>query len=112
MTNPDPVGGLRAIVEGEARRMLSEAHLHPDPARVADGWERRFVTDAVRAADAVALYESLGFEVVTDSVRPEEMGGRCDACRLLVLMQFRTIYTRRVTEAVPGEMGDRVEDDP
>ncbi|HSM09320.1 MAG TPA: hypothetical protein VLA33_09920 [Gemmatimonadota bacterium] len=112
MTDPAPVRGLGAIVEGEARRMLSEAHLHPDPARVADGWERRFVTDAKRAAEAVELYESLGFEVVADPVRPEEMGEQCDTCRLLVLLKFRTIYTRRVPEAAPGEMGGRAEDDP
>lgn len=91
----DPVRDLGAIVEGEARRMLSEAHLHPDPARVADGWQRRFVTDAARGKEAVELYESLGFEVVADPVRPEEMGEQCDTCRLLVLMGFRTIYTRR-----------------
>lgn len=112
MTNPTSARGLGAIVEGEARRMLSEAHLRPDPARVADGWERRFVTDAKRAAEAVELYESLGFQVVADPVRSDEMGEPCDACRLLVLLKFRTIYTRRVTEAVPGEMGDRAEDDP
>jgi len=95
MTDPDSIRGLGAIVEGEVRRMLSDAHLHPDPARLADGWERRFVADAKRAAEAVELYESLGFEVVADPVRPEEMGEQCDTCRVLVFMRFRTIYTRR-----------------
>lgn len=95
MKNPDPVRGLAAIVEGEARRLLSDAQLRPDPARMADGWERRFVADAVRAAEAVELYECLGFEAVADPMRPEEMGEQCDACRLLVLLRFRTIYTRR-----------------
>jgi hypothetical protein len=86
---------LGAIVETEARRLLSEATLRPDPARVADGWERRFVADAARAEEAVELYERLGFEAVADPLRADEMGEDCEECRLLALLQFRTVYTRR-----------------
>lgn len=112
VTDATSVRGLGAIVEGEARCMSSEAHLHPDPARVAGACKRHLLTDAVWAAGAVELYESLGFEVVADPVRPEEIGEACDTCRLLVLMQFRTIYAHRVTEAAPAEMGSRAEDVP
>ena len=92
---PDPVPGLGAIVEGEARRVLSEMQLRPDPARLAAGWERRFVADATRAAEAVELYERLGFEAVADPLRSGELGERCDACQLAALLRFRTVYTRR-----------------
>jgi hypothetical protein len=44
-TNRHTARSLGPIVEQEARRMLSEAQLAPDPARVADGWERRFIAD-------------------------------------------------------------------
>lgn len=92
---PDPSGPLSFLVEGEARRVLSEAQLRPDPARIADGWERRFIADGARAQEMAALYESLGFEVAADPIRPDEMGEDCEDCQLLALMKFRTIYTRR-----------------
>lgn len=75
--------------------MLSEAQLRPDPARLADGWERRFIADAARAAEAVELYERLGFEAVADPLRTNEMGEQCDECQLVALLRFRTVYTRR-----------------
>ena len=87
--------GLDSIVDSEARRVLSEAQLRPDPARVADGWERRFIADAARTREACELYESLGFEVVADPLRAGELGEECDDCLLVALAQFRTIYTRR-----------------
>jgi hypothetical protein len=86
---------LGSIVETEARRVLSEAQLRPDPDRVANGWERRFIADATRTKEAIELYESLGFEVVADPIRTHEMGEECDDCVLVALMQFRTIYTRK-----------------
>ena len=84
---------LGAMVEGEAKRAFSEAQLAPDPQRLADGWERRFITDARRAEEATELYEQLGFEVAADPIRPEELGDECDDCQL-ALLQFKTIYTR------------------
>lgn len=91
---PDPIRQLGAMVEGEARRVLSEAGLRPDPARLAAGWQRRFVTDETRAAEAVELYEQLGFEAVADPVSANEVGEQCDDCRLLAMLRFRTVYTR------------------
>lgn len=91
----DPAKRLGAIVEGEAHRVLSEAQLRPDPARIAAGWERRFVADAARAAEAVELYERLGFEAVADPLRTGEMGEQCEECQLVALLRFRTVYTRR-----------------
>jgi len=86
---------LQHVVNAEARRVLSEAQLRPDPARLAAGWERRFITDAGRAEELTALYQELGFEVAADPVRAEDLGDDCEDCRLITLLQFRTIYTRR-----------------
>lgn len=93
--NDDVVRRLSVVVRGEAHRMLSEAQLTPDPARVAAGWERRFITDAARLGEVVALYEGAGFEVAADPIRREDFPDGCDDCQLLALLQFRTIYTRR-----------------
>lgn len=98
MTSPDAAQraeALKHIVEAEARRILSDAELRADPQRVADGWERRFVTDAHRADEVIALYESLGFEVCADPLRPDELGPGCDDCALVAVLRFRTIYTRK-----------------
>ncbi len=95
---------LSMIVEQEAHRVLSEAHLEPDPELVAQGWERRFMGDARRVEEAVALYEEMGFEVHTQPVKPVELGDDCDGCRLVVALQFKTIYTRRPgTDSPPDE---------
>ncbi len=86
---------LSRLVEEEAKRALSEAQLTADPVLIAEGWERRFVTDGRRAAEAVELYEELGYEVRAETVRREELENECEDCQLLLLMQFKTIYTRR-----------------
>ncbi len=86
---------LSRLVSQEAHRVLSELQIAPDPARLAAGWERRFIADGERAAEALRLYEELGFEAAADPLRPEELSGECTDCRLLMLLQFRTIYTRR-----------------
>ena len=67
------------------------------PTRLAAGWERRFVADAARAAEALALYAALGYEVCADPVRPEDLEEGCDACPLASL--FKTVYTRRKGDA-------------
>ncbi|MBE0591396.1 MAG: hypothetical protein IH616_03215 [Gemmatimonadales bacterium] len=94
-THGDAARSLGPIVEQEARRILSEAQLAPDPQRVADGWERRFVADGRRAEEMIELYRELGFEVCADPVRPEQVGDDCADCRLLMLLEFKTIYTRK-----------------
>ncbi len=91
-------GALNALLRTEAHRVLSENMLQPDPARVADGWERRFIADGKRAEEAIALYEELGYEVCADPVRSEELRDECEACRLVALLRFQTIYTRRREE--------------
>lgn len=91
---PD-VGPLRFVVEGEARRVLSEAQIAPDPARLAAGWERRFIIESARAGEMVALYESLGYEVVADPIKAEDVSGDCEDCQLVIRLGFVMLYTRR-----------------
>ena len=62
--------------------------------RAAQGWERRFVADAARAAEAAALYEAMGFEVIADPLEPQDLREGCEACRLPMLLNFRKLYTR------------------
>ncbi len=88
---------LSRLVEEEAKRVLSEAQLTGDPVLIAEGWERRFVTDGRRAAEAVELYEELGYEVRAETVRREELENECEDCQLVLLMRFKTIYTRGKT---------------
>ncbi|UCF18194.1 MAG: hypothetical protein JSU87_09515 [Gemmatimonadota bacterium] len=86
---------LSSLVEQEARRFLSEEQLQGDPARLADGWERRFIADAQRAEEAMELYSQLGYEVVADPVQGELVGEDCEDCQLLAALRFKIIYTRK-----------------
>jgi hypothetical protein len=93
---------LGRIVEGEAKRALEESQVRADPARLAEGWERRFLADATRAAEATALYQTLGYETCADPIRREDLTGDCDDCQLVMLLHYRMIYTRRPQAAGHG----------
>ncbi len=84
--------------KGGAKRVLSEQQLQADAELVAEGWERRFVADARRAGEAMELYEQLGYEVRAEPAQAEELGNDCDDCQLLLLLQFKTIYTRKLRQ--------------
>ncbi|HET9982323.1 MAG TPA: hypothetical protein VFQ38_01995 [Longimicrobiales bacterium] len=73
----------------------AEVGFRPDPRRLAEGWEYRFVADGVRAEEAVALYRALGFEVCAEPVDGARIADACAECRLAVMLRFRAIYTRR-----------------
>ncbi len=90
-----PARPLSSIVRGEAVRAEAESRIQPDPARVADGWERRFVIERARAADLVALYEASGYEVAVDAVAPELLEDECVDCRLVLHLAYVQVYTRR-----------------
>ena len=74
---------------------MMESVIRPDPSRIAEGWEARFVVDSRRVPEYVDLYESLGFEVLADPVRGDQVASECRDCRIAMLLDFRTIYTRR-----------------
>ncbi|MBI3362452.1 MAG: hypothetical protein HY023_15230 [Chloroflexi bacterium] len=67
----------------------------PDPRLVAEGWLRRFMADTERLSEYVELYASLGLDVRTEKVSPEEVADECSDCRLIICRQFVTIYTRQ-----------------
>ena len=83
------------MLERSRERVLSDVQLQPDPALAAAGWERRFIADAQRTAEAMELYAQLGYEVRAEALQEEELTGECEGCRSLVVMEFRTIYTRK-----------------
>jgi hypothetical protein len=88
---------IEVLLDRSADRVLSDAQLQPDPALVAEGWERRFTADEQRAKEAMELYTQLGYEVRAEPVRPEELHDDCQDCRTVVSFHFLTIYTRRRT---------------
>lgn len=90
-----PTRPLASIVRGEAVRADAEERIKPDPARIAAGWQRRFVIERARVADFVALYEESGFEVAIDPVAPELLQDECSDCKLVMALDYVQVYTRR-----------------
>jgi hypothetical protein len=86
---------LSAVVRAEAFRAVAESRIRPDPDRLSAGWQRRFVVEARRIGEYIRLYEAAGFEVAADPVKPEQVEEECGDCRLVLSLEFRTIYTRR-----------------
>ena len=85
---------LGFVVEGEARRVLSDSQLAPDPERIAQGWERRFIADEARVAEMIQLYRELGYETAVDPIRPADVSEDCGDCRLVAQRRLKVIYTR------------------
>lgn len=69
--------------------------LEPNPELVAQGWERRFMADRVRAKESIELYESMGYEVLAEPVLPEELRDECSDCKVVVYFSFVNIYIRK-----------------
>ncbi len=86
---------LASIVRGEAIRADAEERIQPDPARIAAGWERRFVIERARVADFVKLYEESGFEVAVDPIAPELLEDECADCALVARLDYVQVYVRR-----------------
>ena len=66
----------------------------PDPKLVAEGWERRFMTQRGRLSEYADLYSSLCFDVRAEPVRSDEVEPGCNDCRLILFQQIVTLYTR------------------
>ena len=103
---PRTMPSLASLVRGEAARSEAEGRIRPDPARLADGWERRFVIEMRRAPDLVKLYEQSGLEVVLDPVPPELVDDECVDCRLVAQLEYVSLYTRRRAGATRDENAD------
>jgi hypothetical protein len=70
-----------------------------DPRLLAEGWVSRFVGQGERLTEMSQLYRSLGFEVLEVPLTPAMMGEDCADCRVVALLDFRLIYTRREIRA-------------
>ena len=92
---PEKTDKLGFIVQQEAHRILSEGQLSANPELVAQGWERRFITDRRRAREMVDLYTELGYEVHLEPLDQQEFAEECEDCALVALMKFVTLYTRK-----------------
>jgi hypothetical protein len=97
---------LASLVRGEALRSEAGDRIRPDPARLAAGWERRFVIEKSRAADLVLLYAKSGFEVVEDPVAPELLEDECVDCKLVAQLEYVSVYTRRSGGTAPPGAAD------
>lgn len=86
---------LSFIVQQEAHRILSEAQLGANSDLEAQGWERRFITDGLRAREMVDLYSELGYEVHLEPLEQREFSEECEDCALVALLKFATLYTRK-----------------
>jgi hypothetical protein len=91
----DKLVKIESPLHTSSDRFLSEAQLRPDPALVAEGWQRRFTVDEERAREVVELYAQLGYEVRAEPVIPGDAANDCHACHSFVALRLRTIYTRR-----------------
>lgn len=92
---PQRIQPLASLVRSEAHRAESAERIRPDPARLAAGWERRFVIERERSADLVRLYAVAGYEVAVDAIPAEALADDCDGCRVVLLREYVSIYTRR-----------------
>ena len=81
--------------ENADRLLESVMEQPPNSELVTQGWERRFVTDGRRLREYVELYESMGYDVQAEPIQPGEIGPDCLDCRLIMLLQFHTLYTRK-----------------
>ena len=92
---PDDRPTPRRPEPASASRGIFEADNIADPAMLAEGWESRFVAQGPRLEEMTRLYRSLGYEVREVPLSPKMLGEECTDCRLVALLQFKLIYTRR-----------------
>ncbi len=70
-----------------------------DPQLVAAGWVRRHLADPARAAESIELYRSMGYEVTTQKLSPQDFGPGCSHCASVVGRTCVVIYTRKKQQA-------------
>ena len=60
-----------------------------------EGWVRRFVTTKERVEDFVAVYRSMGFDVMLKPLEPDDLPtDECGACVQVSCRDCVIIYTR------------------
>ena len=65
------------------------------PELVQEGWERRCVSDPVRAPELEELYLSLGLEVKLQVATPEAFPGDCEGCAISCATRI-FVFTRKI----------------
>jgi hypothetical protein len=86
---------IETLLNETSRKFLSEAQLQPDPALVAEGWQRRFTADEPRIQEVVELYAQLGYEVRMEPVTSGDVQDDCHDCQASAGTRLFTIYTRK-----------------
>jgi hypothetical protein len=86
---------IETLLNDSSREFLSDAQLQPDPALVADGWQRRFTADEPRIKEVVELYAQLGYEVRMESVTTGDVQDDCHDCQANAALRLFTVYTRK-----------------
>ncbi len=76
-----------------------ESGIPADPKLLAEGWVRRHMTDAARAAESAELYSDMGFEVELRQLTPQDLGSKCQACAASICGSYVMVYTRRKDSA-------------
>ena len=92
---PEVIKPLGSIVKQEANVIFSTETISPDPELIADGWERRFVADGSRVKEALDLYTEMGLDTRAEPVKQDQMAEKCEGCHIHMMLNFKTIYTRK-----------------
>jgi hypothetical protein len=74
---------------------VDEFAVPADPGLVAEGWVRRYLTDPIRAEEAIDLYTSMGYEVTVRKLTPADFGPMCGTCASSVCRSYVVVYTRK-----------------
>jgi len=83
--------GNEAVYCSEGISVLQEPQL------MAEGWERRTVTDPTRIGELEELYSSLGFETCTTEMDPDSFGDACNTCAVTACSTYLALFTRKET---------------
>jgi len=66
-----------------------------DPELLAQGWVRRNLEEPGRTGELAELYQSLGYEVRVEPLKPEDFPDQCQTCGLSICSSYVMIYTRK-----------------
>ncbi len=73
----------------------SDVGVAGDPLLLADGWTRRSLTAPDRVDEFRELYESMGLEVLAQSLAPADFGAKCKSCAVSACTSYVMLYTRK-----------------
>ncbi len=73
----------------------NEPGIPADPKLLAEGWVRRHMVDAARAAESAELYSGMGFEVELRQLTPQDLGSKCQGCAASMCGAYVMVYTRK-----------------